>query len=139
MNPPDTAAADPVHPGKPIACFEDLIAWQKARVLTSTIYRCTRQGSFSRDFDLVRQIRRAAVSIVSNIAEGFERSRPAEFHQYLSIAKASCAELRTQLYVACDVGYLSRDEFETYIKQANEVARIIGGLRASVERQRRQH
>jgi four helix bundle protein len=93
--------------------FEDLIAWQKARALTRCIYDVTRQGPFSRDFGLSRQIQRAAVSIMSNIAEGFERNNPGEFHQFLSIAKGSCAELRSQLYVAVDVGYLTqvtRDE-----------------------------
>ncbi len=72
--------------------FEDLIAWQKARVLTRQIYQLTSEVPFSRDFGLKDQIRRAAISIMSNIAEGFERNRPAEFHQFLSVAKASCAE-----------------------------------------------
>jgi four helix bundle protein len=79
--------------------FEDFVAWQKARVLTAKIYRVTDEGKFARDFGLRDQIRRAAVSIMSNIAEGFERGRAAEFHQFLSIAKASCAELRSQLYL----------------------------------------
>jgi four helix bundle protein len=116
--------------------FEDLVAWQKARALTRDIYRLTNSGDFSRDFGLKDQIRRAAVSIMSNIAEGFERKRPAEFHQMLSIAKASCAEVRSQLYVALDTGYLREDEFHSAVKLAEEVARIIGGLRASVELQR---
>jgi len=71
---------------------------------------------------------------MSNIAEGFERNRQAEFHQFLSTAKASCAEVRSQLYVALDVGYLSQAEFEELIAQAQEVGRIIGGLRASVRK-----
>ena len=82
---------------KRIERFEDFIAWQKARKLTDDIYRVTSEGSFARDFGLKDQIRRAAVSSMSNLAEGFERGRPAEFHQFLSIAKASCAELRAQL------------------------------------------
>ncbi len=80
------------------------------------------------------QIQRAAVSVVSNIAEGFERGGVADFHQFLVIAKASCAELRTQLYVALDVGYIDKHQFETILKQADEVARVVGGLRASVKR-----
>jgi four helix bundle protein len=116
--------------------FEDLIAWQKARLLTSRIYESTRRGSWAKDFGLSSQIQRAAVSIMSNVAEGFERGRRAEFHQFLSTAKASCAEVRSQLYVALDAGYLNREEFETLLSQAEEVGRIIGGLRASVERQR---
>ncbi len=69
--------------------FEDLIAWQKARLLTAQIYRITSEGQFARDYGLTNQIRRAAVSIMSNLAEGFERGRPSEFHQFLSVSKAS--------------------------------------------------
>lgn len=116
--------------------FEDLIAWQKSRVLTAEIYKATADGDFGRDFGLKNQIQRAAVSVMSNVAEGFERARPAEFHQFLSMAKASCAELRSQLYVAFDVGYLDKDQFVHLMALAQEVARIIGGLRAAVERNR---
>ena len=91
--------------------FEDLIAWQKARELTKRIYHISREGAFSKDFGLSSQIQRASVSIMSNIAEGFERGGRGEFHQYLSMAKASCAELRSQLYVALDNGYISRTSF----------------------------
>src|ERR1700716_3917332 len=97
---------------KKINRFEDFIAWQKARKLTADVYKVTNEGNFARDFGLKDQIRRAAVSSMSNLAEGFERGRPAEFHQFLSIAKGSCAELRTQLYVALDVGYLSQRTFD---------------------------
>ncbi len=89
------------------------------------------------DYGLSRQIQRAAVSIMSNIAEGFERGGRGEFHQFLSIAKASCAEVRSQLYVALDVGYISQQEFTQLMKQAEEVGRIVGGLRAAVDRQRK--
>jgi four helix bundle protein len=117
--------------------FEELIAWQKARVLTREIYKITRIGAFARDFGLSGQIQRAAVSIMSNIAEGFERGGRGEFHQFLSTAKASCAEVRSQLYVALDVGYLEEQKFHTLLRQAEEVARILGGLRASVDKQRK--
>jgi len=117
--------------------FEDLIAWQKARELTRTIYEVTRQGAFAKDFGLTGQIRRAAVSIMSNIAEGFERGGRGEFHQFLSTAKASCAEVRSQLYIAVDVGYLDQSSFERLLEQAEEVARILGRLRAAVDKQRR--
>jgi four helix bundle protein len=121
---------------KRIERFEDFIAWQKARKLTSDIYKMTSEGAFARDFGLKDQIRRAAVSSMSNLAEGFERGRPAEFHQFLSVAKGSCAELRTQLYVALDVGYLKTSAFETLMAQATEVGQILGGLRLAVERRR---
>jgi four helix bundle protein len=116
--------------------FEDLVAWQKARVLTRLIYEVTRKETFSRDFGLSGQIQRAAVSMMSNVAEGFERGGRGEFHQFLSTAKASCAELRSQLYVAFDVGYLDEKEFDDLMARAVEVAKIIGGLRASVAKQR---
>lgn len=116
--------------------FEDLIAWQKARELTKAIYEATRQGAFARDYGLCGQIQRAAVAIMSNIAEGFERGNPREFHQFLSIAKSSCAEVRSQLYVALDVGYLDEQAFQTLMAFAKETGKIIGGLRVSVERRR---
>ena len=118
--------------------FEDLIAWQKARKLTKEIYQITREGSFARDFGLSGQIQRAAVSIMSNIAEGFERGGRGEFHQFLSTAKGSCAEVRSQLYVAFDIGYLDQSKFNRLLTQAEEVGRIVGGLRASVGKQRKQ-
>src|ERR1043166_8495535 len=121
-----------------ITSFQDLIAWQKARTLTASIYKVTKKGEFSRDFGLKDQIRRAAVSVMSNIAEGFERGRPAEFHQFLSIAKGSCAELRSQLYVALDAGYLNEPQFQELMFDATEAGQVIGGLRVSVERRKTQ-
>ena len=121
---------------KKIERFEDLIAWQKARKLTSNIYSVSNIGEFARDFGLKDQIRRAGVSVMSNIAEGFERGRPTEFHQFLSVAKGSCAELSSQLYVALDVGYVIDDDFRALMTQAIEVGQILGGLRASVEGRR---
>ena len=116
--------------------FEDLIAWQKARELTREVYRLTRHGAFAKDYGLSGQIQRAAVSIMSNIAEGFERGNPREFHQFLSIAKASCAEVRSQLYVALDAGYLEDTSFQELMQLAKETGKVIGGLRVSVERRR---
>ena len=113
--------------------FEDLIAWQKARFLVRDIYRITLAPGFSRDFSLVDQIRRASTSVMSNIAEGFERGRRTEFHQFLVVAKGSCAEVRSQLYVALDVGYLGQKEFDRLSDEATELGRIIGGLRAAVD------
>jgi four helix bundle protein len=82
------------------------------------------------------QIQRASVSIMANFAEGFERGRASEFHQFLSVAKASCAELRSHLYVALDAAYLNNDEFGQLKIQAEEVGRVVGGLRASAQRRR---
>jgi len=121
---------------KKIERFEDLVAWQKARKLTSNIYAASNLGGFASDFGLKDQIRRAAVSIMSNIAEGLERGRPTESHQFLSVAKGSCAELRSQLYVALDAGYMNSYSFGRLMGQASEVGQILGGLRASVERRR---
>ena len=116
--------------------FEDFIAWQKARSLTREIYKITNLPAFSRDFGLKDQIRRAAVSIMSNIAEGFERGRPSEFHQFLSIAKGSCAELRSQLYIALDAEYIPQTRFRELMSIAEEVGQVVGGLRLSVEKRK---
>jgi len=117
--------------------FEDLIAWQKARVLTRAVYVVSGEGAFARDFGLRDQIRRASVSVMSNIAEGFERRGRGEFHQALVIAKASCAEVRSLLYVSTDVGYISLETFRSLASETEEVSRILGGLKSSVGRQRR--
>ena len=116
--------------------FEDLIAWQKARQLTVEIYLITVRGDFAKDFGLRDQIRRAAVSVMSNIAEGFDRGSRGEFHQFLVIAKASCAEMRSQLYVARDVGYITQEIFINLKSNTDELSRIIGGLRVAVQKQR---
>ena len=116
--------------------FEDLIAWQRARQLTADIYRLTANGSFARDFGLRDQIRRAAVSVMSNVAEGFDRGSRAEFHQFLVIAKASCAEVRSQLYVALDIGHINEADFNRLRDLTEEVSKIIGGLRAAIQRKR---
>lgn len=112
--------------------FEDLIAWQKARQLTKDIYILTGKGDFARDFGLSNQIQRAAVSVMSNIAEGFERESSNEFSRFLIIAKASCGEVRSQLYVANDVGYITDNELDQLKKQTEEISRIIAGLIKSV-------
>ena len=122
--------------GQRIEKFEDLIAWQKARELTKNIYRVTKQGDFLKDFGLRDQIRRSSVSIISNLAEGFERGGRSEFHQFLVYAKGSCAELRSQLYVALDVDYIDGMTFQKLHDLAGETSRLVGGLRAAVYRQK---
>ena len=116
--------------------FEDLIVWQKARELTKNIYRVTKIGELFRDFGLREQIRRASVSTMSNIAEGFERAGRSEFHQFLVIAKGSCAELRSQLYVALDAEYIDIGTFQILDGLSKETSRLIGGLRAAVYKQK---
>jgi four helix bundle protein len=119
-----------------VTCFEDLLAWQKARILSREICDMTRQGEIKKDYALSNQLQRAAVSIMANIAEGFERNRKAEFHQFLSVAKASCAELRSHLYAALDARYLSEEHFKILKSHAEEVGRMLGGLRAATAKQR---
>ena len=108
--------------------FEEIEAWQKARELTGFVYEITRQERFAKDFGLKDQIRRAAISTMSNIAEGFERDGRAEFLQFLSIAKASAGEIQSQLYIALDQGYVSQAEFEQGYDLCKETARLIGGF-----------
>ena len=117
--------------------FEDLIAWQKARWLTRDVYVQALQGRFGQDWVLSRQIRSAALSVPSNIAEGFERGNRNEFTQFLSISKASCGEVRSDLYVAMDIGYIDEPTATKLIANADEVARIVGGLRSAVAKQRK--
>src|SRR5215203_6999356 len=108
--------------------FEDLDGWKMGRELTREVYRVTSEGNFARDFGLVNQIRKASVSIMSNIAEGFERDGNKEFGNFLSIAKGSAGEVRSQLYVALDQSYITEQQFETIYSKADENGRIIGGL-----------
>ena len=108
--------------------FEEIEAWQKARYLTRKIYSLSNQGSFSKDFGLRDQIRRASVSTMSNIAEGFERGGTKEFVQFLSIAKGSSGEVRSQLYVAVDQGYINKETFDYLFDLASETSRMIAGL-----------
>src|ERR1043166_2473591 len=95
--------------------FEDLICWQKARVLTNLIYGLTRSSMFAKDFELVRQIRRAALSSMSNIAEGFDRWSRKELIRFLDIAKGSAGEVRSQLYVALDQQYVTAQQFSSAV------------------------
>ncbi len=119
---------------KTVRKFEDLVAWRKARELTQRIYHMTRKEPFSKDFGLRDQIQRAAVSVMSNLAEGFERGSRAEFHRFIVIAKGSCGEVRSQLYVALDVEHINKEQFNYVTDLALEVSRIIGGLRTAVKK-----
>jgi four helix bundle protein len=108
--------------------FEDIGAWQKSRELTREIYRVSKQGPFSKDFGLRDQIRRASTSIMSNIAEGFERSGTGEFSQFLAISKGSAGEVKSQLYVAIDQEYIDKKTFDRLCTSASEVSKMVGGL-----------
>jgi four helix bundle protein len=108
--------------------FEDIAAWQKARELTRQVYGVTRSGEFGRDYGLRDQIRRAAVSILSNIAERFGRGGDKEFLQFLSTAKGSVSEVQAQLYGALDARYLNQATFAGLYALAEETGRLIGGL-----------
>jgi four helix bundle protein len=115
--------------------FEDLEVWKDARRLTQAVYRLTKTEAFSKDFALRDQIRRATVSIMSNIAEGFERGGNQEFCQFLYVAKGSCGEVRSQLYIALDQNYVSHAEVEqlsnSYQRLSSMVSNFIAYLKNS--------
>lgn len=117
--------------------FEQLVVWQNARLLTREIYRSTSVNPLSSDFGLSRQLQRASVSIMSNIAEGFGRFNPNEFHQFVVIAKVSCSEVRSLVYVALDCGYLDSHRFTELASMTDDVDRLASALRTSIDRKRR--
>ena len=108
--------------------FEDIEAWQKARELTREIYARTNIGRFARDFGLQNQIRKAAISIMSNIAEGFERGGTAELLHFLSIAKGPAGEVEAQLYIALDQNYLKPNQFDTLMTLTTSIKKLIAGF-----------
>ena len=114
--------------------FEDLQVWQDARVLVKDIYTASKQREFYRDIGLREQIRRAAVSTMSNIAEGFERGTRKEFIQFLNIAKGSVGEARSQLYVALDQEYLTQVRFAELKELAATLSRRIATFIAYLEK-----
>jgi four helix bundle protein len=114
--------------------YEEIKGWQKARELTNFVYTSTKQKAFARDFGLKDQIRRAAVSVMSNIAEGFERGGRREFIQFLSIAKSSAGEVQSQLYVALDQEYITPEQFDRGYSLCDETMRLIGGFIAYLQK-----
>jgi four helix bundle protein len=108
--------------------FEDIEAWKKARELARRIYELTDRGNLARDFGLKDQLKRSSISIMSNIAEGFEREGDNEFRQFLSIAKGSVGELKAQLYVALDAGLIPAEEFSGLMSMSDETSRLIAGF-----------
>jgi len=108
--------------------FEEIEGWQMARRLSFEIYGASKKSPYAKDFGLQKQIRDASVSIMANIAEGFERSGSGEFQQFLAIAKGSAGEVISHLYVALDQGYINHEEFRRLEKIAPDTGRKIGGL-----------
>lgn len=108
--------------------FEDIQAWQKARELVRDIYEVTSKGNFTKDYHLKDQIRRASISVMSNIAEGYARQTDREFTQFLHIALGSMGEMQSQLYIARDLKYISNEDFNKIYKQGSETARLITGF-----------
>lgn len=108
--------------------FEDIKAWQVARELVSAVYRISGRGKFEKDFGLRGQIQRASVSVMANIAEGFERGSDRELHRFLYIAKGSAGEVRSHLFVALDLGYVTSDEFDDLRGRAEEVSKALSGF-----------
>jgi four helix bundle protein len=112
--------------------FEDILAWQKARILTNSIYRETSAGAFAKDYSLRDQIRRAAVSVMLNIAEGFGRKTDKEFKQFLVQAHGSCAEIQAALYISLDQTYISQQVFQYLYDSADEISRMIIGFHKAI-------
>lgn len=108
--------------------FEDMKVWQLARELVKLIYGLTAEARLSKDFGLANQLQRSAVSVISNIAEGFERKGRKEFVNFLYIAKGSCGELRSQLYVAADLEYIDKADFDKSYQLAEEVSKSLAGF-----------
>ena len=111
-----------------IGRFEDIQAWQKARELANEIYNVTNEGQYSKDFALKDQTRRAAISIMLNIAEGFARQSNKEFKQFLYIAHGSAAEVQSALYIARDLNYIDSHQFETLYAHIDELSKMIAGF-----------
>ena len=108
--------------------FEEMECWKEAGRLVCRVYEATREGAFERDFALRDQIRKSAISVPSNIAEGFERDSAKAFISFLYIAKGSCGELRTQLYLARKLGYLQAAQMRDLVAQAKRTSRLIAGV-----------
>ena len=108
--------------------FEDIDAWKETRKLVNIVYALSNEGEFSKDFGLKNQFRSASVSIMSNIAEGFDRGTNREFIQFLVIARASTSEVKSHLYVALDRKYVNQEKFEETYNQATKVTSLVDGF-----------
>jgi len=108
--------------------FEDIQGWQAARELTQMVYAVSKRGAFARDYRLRDQIHGSAISVMSNIAEGFDASTDREFIRFLGYARRSASELQSQIYIALDQDYISQEEFNRIYAQATKTKRLIGGF-----------
>ncbi len=114
--------------------FEDIRAWQEARVLVREIYKMTKQGDFARDFGLKDQIQRAAVSVMTNIAEGFDDESKAEFARFLGYSRRSAVEVQSLLYAALDAGYIDQAKFTELYEQTKKTKALVGAFRHSLKK-----
>lgn len=114
--------------------FEDIRAWQEARILVREVYKMTRQGEFTRDFGLKDQIQRAAVSVMTNIAEGFDDESKAEFARFLGYSRRSAVEVQSLLYAALDAGYINQARFNELYEQAKKTKALVGAFRYSLKK-----
>jgi four helix bundle protein len=117
-----------------ISKFEDIHAWQAARKLVTMVYRLTGSGVLAKDFGIRDQIRRAAVSTMSNIAEGFDCDSNMEFARFPGIARRSAVEVQSMLYASIDIGYLNESQFREHYDQAQKARALIGGFRHSLRK-----
>jgi len=118
----------------PIKRFEEIQAWQEARSLVKQIYILTETGSLSKDFGLRDQLRRATVSIIANIAEGFDCESNIEFARFLGFARRSAVEVQSLLYAALDVGYINDQIFRSHYDQANKVKALVSAFKSSLKK-----
>lgn len=117
-----------------ITKFEDLIAWLEARKLVKSVYKITSEGAFSKDHGMRDQIQRASVSVMTNIAEGFDCESTAEFARFLGIARRSAVEVQSLLYAALDIDHIKQDIFDPFYEQARKCKALIGGLKQGILR-----
>lgn len=108
--------------------FEEIVAWKRARELMKLIYKVTSEGEFAKDWALRDQIRKSSISVMSNIAEGFDSGFKAEFARFLSIARRSASEIQSQLYIAADQRYITHENFTLMYKETEEIRKMITGF-----------
>ena len=122
-----------------ITKFEEILAWQKARELNKIIYNESNSQNFNKDYALKDQIRKATISIMSNIAEGFERKSSKEFTYFLNVAKGSSGELRSQLYICLDLNYITQDTFNQCQTLVSEISSMLSGFMNYLDKQNKKN